>query len=50
MNDYHEVDFYKWCPFCKHRDKTEQDEPCYDCLEEPVNVDSRKPVLWEERT
>lgn len=43
------VAFDIWCPKCKHRDKKEHQQPCDDCLSEPVNVDSQKPVNWEER-
>ena len=43
------VAFDIWCPKCKHRDKSESQDPCYDCLAEPINTDSRKPVKWEER-
>lgn len=43
------VDFAQWCPKCRHRDLNENQEPCCDCLEEPVNTESRKPVRWKER-
>ena len=48
MNDVREVDFNKYCPTCKHAKKFEEDDPCWDCLNEPTNIDSRKPVCWEE--
>lgn len=44
------VRFDIWCPKCKHRNKAENEEPCYDCLQEPVNIDSQKPIKWEDRT
>lgn len=44
-----EVDFFKWCPLCKHKDKKESDEPCRDCLEETSNTHSTKPVRLEEK-
>ena len=49
--EYHEkiVAFDIWCPKCKHRNKDENQEPCDDCLAEPINIDSQKPVHWEER-
>lgn len=43
------VAFDIWCPKCKHREKKEEQEPCCDCLDEPMNIDSHKPVYWEER-
>ena len=51
MAEYAEkiVRFDIWCPKCKHRNKAENEAPCYDCLEEPVNIDSQKPIHWEER-
>lgn len=43
------VDFYKYCEICKHRTKDEIEEPCRDCLNEPVNKNSEKPVYYEEQ-
>lgn len=45
---YKEVDYYEYCQKCKHEDKKEEEQPCFDCLEEPVNLYSRKPVKFEE--
>lgn len=42
----HLVDFEKWCKTCKHHDKPENESPCWECLDEPTNIDSRKPILW----
>lgn len=44
-----EVNFYKYCPLCEHRDKADADDPCNECLENPSNVNSRKPVMFKER-
>ncbi len=50
MDDsYKEVYFGKYCKTCMHCDKAETDDPCDDCLSEPVNVYSHKPVKYEER-
>jgi len=43
------VDFKKYCETCKYRDLYEGEDPCNDCLDNPVNEHSRKPVYWEER-
>lgn len=43
------VTFDKWCEKCKHYDKKESEDPCWDCLCNPVNVYSHKPVKWEEK-
>lgn len=46
---YKEVYFGQYCKVCKYCEKAETDEPCDDCLNEPVNVYSHKPVKWEEK-
>lgn len=43
-----EVYFGEYCPKCKHKDKGEDKDPCWDCLNEPSNTYSHKPVYWEE--
>lgn len=44
-----EVYFHQYCKTCEHFDKMEEEEPCDDCLAEPVNTDSHRPVRWEEK-
>lgn len=44
-----EVDFETYCKTCKYEKSLEIDRPCCDCLEEPVNLYSRKPVKWETK-
>lgn len=48
-NEYKEVYFGEWCVKCKHGDSTEEEVPCYDCLAEPVNLHSHKPLYFEEK-
>lgn len=43
------VNFHEYCPTCKYSETKEQDEPCSECLDEPSNIDSHKPVFWEEK-
>ena len=43
-----EVYFDKYCELCKHKDKPESDSPCWECLDEPVNDDSHKPLYFKE--
>ena len=43
------VEFHKYCPTCKHRDVEGTEEPCNECMENPVNTYSEKPVKWEEK-
>lgn len=47
---YKEVYFETYCKTCKYKDRKEEQLPCCDCLEEPVNLQSNKPVKWEEKT
>ena len=44
-----EVYFDEYCKTCKHFDKKEHEKPCYECLDEPVNQYSHKPVKYEEK-
>lgn len=43
------VDFSEYCKKCKHSETRETDLPCNDCLTEPVNEYSHKPVNFEEK-
>ena len=43
-----EVYFDQYCEKCKNHDLEEDKEPCSECLSEPVNQYSHKPVKWEE--
>lgn len=42
------IDFDKYCDTCKHRDLKGHFDPCNDCLDNPVNTNSAKPVYYEE--
>ena len=44
-----EVYFGQYCKICKHFDLNDDEEPCCDCLSEPVNQYSHKPVKYEEQ-
>lgn len=48
-NDYKEVLFDQYCKTCKYEKLAEIDHPCVECLEEPINLESSKPVCWEEK-
>lgn len=43
------VRFDLYCESCKHKDKLDAESPCNECLTEPVNWHSVKPVKWEEK-
>lgn len=45
----HIVEF-EWCKSCKFGKQGEEEHPCYLCLDEPVNVDSKRPVYYVEDT
>lgn len=52
MNDPYQklVEFEKYCKICKHEKVKDHDEPCNECLDNPVNYSgSRKPMNWEEK-
>lgn len=51
MNEegYKEVYFHQYCEKCKHYDTKETDEPCFSCLEDPVNAYTHRPVKYEEK-
>lgn len=44
-----EVYFHLYCPKCKYEGHKESDDPCWDCLNEPMNLDSHKPVYFKEK-
>lgn len=46
---YKEVYFGEYCKTCKHEKLAEDEDPCYECLNNPMNVYSHKPVNWKER-
>lgn len=44
------VDFHKYCAICKYFEKEEIDDPCFECLDNPVNEYSHRPVNFKEDT
>lgn len=46
---YKEVYFHKYCKSCKHAKMEETDCPCNECMGETVNLNSHKPVHYEEK-
>ena len=49
MNDNEkEVRYDIYCKKCKHKELPENMDPCWDCLTNPVNWNSKKPVYFEE--
>lgn len=46
---YKEVFFDQYCKKCKHVKVDGEKSPCNECLEEPLNWNSHKPVKYEEK-
>lgn len=44
------VEFWRFCETCKHKDESDAEDPCNECLSNPTNEYSRKPVNYEERS
>ena len=42
-----EVYFDLYCPTCRYRETSEEEDPCRECLTYPSNVESHKPVNWK---
>ena len=50
MEEYKEVHFHEFCKNCKYYMKGDMvKEPCDECLSEPINLYSHKPVKFEEK-
>lgn len=48
-NEYKEVYFHQYCKTCEHRDVDAIADPCNECLGNPVNVYSHKPVCYKAK-
>lgn len=44
-----EVYFNEYCKLCKNQSLAEHEDPCHDCLNTPSNINSHKPVNFEDR-
>ena len=42
-----EVRFDVYCHQCKNFEKSEKDDPCWDCLNQGWNEDSHQPIYYE---
>lgn len=45
---YKEVHFHDYCVKCKYYDRREEEAPCFECLENPVNLYSHKPLKFKK--
>ena len=48
MNDEKIVLFDIYCKTCKYKNYPEAALPCHNCLNNPSNIDSHKPLFYEE--
>lgn len=39
---------FEFCKTCVHSDEKECDEPCHECLDNPVNQHTTKPLKYVE--
>ena len=46
---YHEVYFDQYCKTCKYEKIPQEKDPCNECLAEPINLYSHKPVKYEDK-
>jgi hypothetical protein len=46
---YKEVHFDKYCKTCKHEKLKETEAPCYECLGEPLNWNTHRPVKYDKK-
>ena len=46
---YKLVWFHIYCENCKHNRCKDTEEPCNECLSEPTNLFSHKPIKFEEK-
>lgn len=49
MENNKEVYFDKYCQSCKHNNTKEYKDPCNDCLAEPNNINSHRPIRYENK-
>ena len=45
----HFVKFNIFCRNCEYKETPEVEDPCNECLANPVNEDSRKPVNYKKK-
>ena len=46
---YKEVYYHEYCKTCKHVNVANTEMPCDECLSEPINMYSHKPVKYEKK-
>lgn len=49
IGDLKEVYFDKYCNTCEHSKLSQDNDICNECLSNPGNYDSHKPIRWKEK-
>ena len=44
----HIVEYEKYCNKCLYSNKPDTEDPCDECLNNPINEDTRRPVNFKE--
>lgn len=44
-----EVYFDEYCSKCKNANVEESEDPCWECLSNPVNENSHKPTMFQDK-
>lgn len=47
--DYREVDFETYCKACKYKNLSENKDPCDECLDIPINLNTTRPIKFEAK-
>lgn len=49
IGDTREVNYHKFCSTCENAKKSENDDPCFDCLTQGWNYHSEKPINYKPK-
>jgi len=51
MNREKIVKYDQWCHKCEYykANPSDDDNPCEECLDNPVNIDSHQPTMFKEK-
>ena len=44
-----EVRYDVYCPKCQYYEKSEAEDPCYECLDQGWNENTHRPIYYEEK-
>lgn len=43
-----EVEYWNYCDTCKYKDLDDTQEPCNECLGNPITENTSKPIKYEK--